>query len=122
MVAFIHHLHHGDACVWLLGHIIRNFRVEDTPETRGLAEELFDKFDEDQDGYWSLKEASRIQEVTEGSGMQKERFDSLILALEPEGGTCGVSNCGHCVPCLYGPLLGARQPADSGGQLAGSLP
>lgn len=55
-------------------------------ETEKLAAELFERFDQDRDGYWNLKETSQIQMATEGSEMAEEAFNSLVLAAAPNGG------------------------------------
>jgi len=57
-----------------------------TNETLKLAEELFTKFDLDEDGYWSLSETSKVQLATEGTDMQEEAFNALIIAAAPDGG------------------------------------
>jgi len=60
--------------------------VTRTNETIKLAQELFDKFDEDMDGYWNLNETSKVQMATEGTEMQEESFNALIIAAAPDGG------------------------------------
>lgn len=57
-----------------------------TEETERMALELFEKFDEDKDGYWNLMETSRVQMATEGTDMAEEAFNSLIIAAAPDGG------------------------------------
>merc|ERR1719277_1060693 len=60
--------------------------VTRTDETVRLAEELFNKFDEDGDGFWNLKETSQVQLATEGTDMAEEAFNALIIAAAPDGG------------------------------------
>lgn len=60
--------------------------VTRTEETVRLTEELFDRFDEDGDGFWNLKETSQVQLATEGTEMAEDAFNSLIIAAAPDGG------------------------------------
>merc|ERR1719277_2832230 len=60
--------------------------VTRTDETVRLAEELFNKFDEDGDGFWNLKETSQVQLATEATEMAEDAFNSLIIAAAPDGG------------------------------------
>lgn len=60
--------------------------VTKTPETLRMAEALFERFDEDLDGYWNLNETSTVQKATEGSDMAEDAFHALIIAAAPEGG------------------------------------
>jgi len=61
-------------------------KVVKTEETQRMALELFERFDEDKDGYWNLLETSRVQMATEGTEMAEEAFNSLIIAAAPDGG------------------------------------
>lgn len=54
--------------------------------TIGLAEELFDHFDADDDGYWSLQETSQVQLATEGTEMTEESFNLLIISVADNKG------------------------------------
>jgi len=60
--------------------------VEQSEETIQLAEELFDHFDADGDGYWNLKETSAVQRATEGTEMSEDAFSSLIIAVADNRG------------------------------------
>lgn len=60
--------------------------VSKTDDSVKLAQELFERFDEDKDGFWNLQETSTVQLATEGSQMAEEAFTSLIIAAAPEGG------------------------------------
>lgn len=79
-----------DAPLSQIGHggVVDNLwcNVTKTDETVRLATELFDKFDEDNDGYWNLQETSNVQKATEGSDMQEESFTALLIAAAPNGG------------------------------------
>lgn len=57
-----------------------------TEETMRLAEEIFLHFDADGDGYWNLMETSAAQLATEGTSMQHDAFEALIMAAAPNGG------------------------------------
>jgi len=60
--------------------------VTKTEDTLRMAAELFDKFDENNDGYWNLAETQKVQMATEGTEMPEESFTSLLLATAPNGG------------------------------------
>jgi len=60
--------------------------VTKTEDTLRMAAELFDKFDENNDGYWNLAETQKVQMATEGTEMPEEAFTSLLLATAPNGG------------------------------------
>lgn len=60
--------------------------VTKSEESVRLAEDLFQKFDADQNGYWSFEETSQVQLATEGTEMTEDAFTSLIIAAAPDGG------------------------------------
>jgi len=60
--------------------------VTRTEETVKMATELFDKFDEDNNGYWTMAETAKVQMATEGSEMTEDAFISLVIAAAPDGG------------------------------------
>jgi len=49
-----------------------------TDEWEQMAEELFDRFDEDNDGFWNLREASRLLLTTTGVKMPEGMFVALL--------------------------------------------
>lgn len=60
--------------------------VSNSEDSVRMAEELFDRFDEDKDGYWNLNETSQVQMATEGTEMLEESFNQLVIATAPDGG------------------------------------
>jgi len=60
--------------------------VTDSEEALRMTEEFFNRFDEDNDGYWNMTEASTVQKMTEGTEMTEEAFNSLVIAAAPDRG------------------------------------
>eukprot|EP00747_Dinoflagellata_sp_TGD_P191316 gnl/TRDRNA2_/TRDRNA2_54518_c0_seq1.p1 gnl/TRDRNA2_/TRDRNA2_54518_c0~~gnl/TRDRNA2_/TRDRNA2_54518_c0_seq1.p1 ORF type:complete len:886 (+),score=177.39 gnl/TRDRNA2_/TRDRNA2_54518_c0_seq1:102-2759(+) len=56
-----------------------------TEEWIQMAKEIFDKFDEDKNGYWSLQEASRLFSVTMGVKLTLDMFFTLLTLTRPDG-------------------------------------
>ena len=60
--------------------------VKMTNESIKMAEDLFDYFDKDQNGYWNVNETAEAQMATEGMEMTEDAFVNFMISVAPDKG------------------------------------